>query len=627
MKSIGGKIIVSILIILFLLLVGICYILSYLITYLGSILLLILLLWMIFKSLTKLLVFPGSYKLWLRMIECNFSKELSTQASTKLSHLIIFLQSFKHHQAELPFSESTVRLFPKLITTLINNFVQIELEDTITNDQRLLLRLLQDLRAQLSTIKVKSLDNNFLTIWEVIENPEFDSYIGEGSEIDSCVKSLNDIIRLINDKADRSMLRGGYLLGTENYMRVDLMRRFRCEQFWITGSEGAKIDCLWINGLVSDENSPVIVFCNPNAAYYEFAYFQTDWIELYVGAGVNLVMWNYRGYGRSTGNPDLKSMKIDGELLIEYIRTHKKSKIIGIHGESLGGSIASHLAKVTKIDFLFADRTFASLANAAKFNYGQLAELVFKVVGPKDSNAVKDFIEVECFKIISCDCNDIMINNLGSLKAGVACEYFSQYNIEGYPFNDSQISVITKSICEIQTVGKFKKTPLKEKKKNRKGYLESGNPAMNLVFSFEEIIENIDAGGEKLIDLFINCSEYRVKIWTSVLGIWGSTPSIYSSDHYNNFQSAFDKFEAGIKELNIVINEFQSSSNPEVKNLLYHFEVIREFLLNLKDWVANSNPKENITGKLLPLSCGHSGSFNSLERYLYEQYLQSAGFI
>jgi hypothetical protein len=40
-------------------------------------------------------------------------------------------------------------------------------------------------------------------------------------------------------------------------------------------------------------------------------------------------------------------------------------KYLGVHGESLGGMIAVHLAKAKKVDFLFADRTFSSLSEVA----------------------------------------------------------------------------------------------------------------------------------------------------------------------------------------------------------------------------------------------------------------------
>jgi len=40
-------------------------------------------------------------------------------------------------------------------------------------------------------------------------------------------------------------------------------------------------------------------------------------------------------------------------------------KQLGVHGESLGGMIAVHVAKTKNTDFLLADRTFSSLSEVA----------------------------------------------------------------------------------------------------------------------------------------------------------------------------------------------------------------------------------------------------------------------
>lgn len=628
MKSIAGKVTILILTVIFIILLLISYFLSYLITEIGGVIVLLIMLYTLTSFLTNLLVFPGSYKFWLRMIESNFSRELSAQSIIKLTNLIAYLQCLKDPSYGNSFPETTIRLFQKLITTLINNFSELESQNIITNEQKELLCSLQLLKIKLMCTDVNNYEGVINSVWGLIGDPENENFIGQSDEIDKCILACEDVIRIISQRANRGIIRGGFLLGTDNYMRVDLLRRFKCEQFWVDGADGAKLDCVWISGFGATEISPVIVFCNPNAAYYEFAYFQTDWIELYVSAGVNLVMWNYRGYGRSTGKPNLKLMKSDGENLIDYLRNQKKCKFIGVHGESLGGTIASHLGIASKLDFLFADRTFASLSNTAKYNYGKLAAFIFRIVGPQDSDSVKDFIKVECPKLMSCDCNDIMINNLGSLKAGVASEYYKQLRTDEFVISDNEIINVTKALEKIQQMANYKAYCMKkDRKKVRRGYLECGSIVENFLLNLESIIEKIDAGGEKFVDLFVNPSEYRLTIWLYVLGIWGSTPEIYTSDHNNNFQSAFEKLSRATKDVKKLLDEFNESSNQDVIKCIENVNIIQEFLEKIRDWISLIRPNEGITGKLLPLNCGHNGPFSSLERYLYEQFLQSAGLI
>jgi fermentation-respiration switch protein FrsA (DUF1100 family) len=56
-------------------------------------------------------------------------------------------------------------------------------------------------------------------------------------------------------------------------------------------------------------------------------------------------MWNYRGYYRSTGSPTPDNLKYDGEQVLSYMRNNLNLKgKLGVHGESMGGLIACHLA-------------------------------------------------------------------------------------------------------------------------------------------------------------------------------------------------------------------------------------------------------------------------------------------
>lgn len=60
----------------------------------------------------------------------------------------------------------------------------------------------------------------------------------------------------------------------------------------------------------------------------------------------------------------------DGEKVCQYVRSNLVQEKIGIHGESLGGMVASYIAKKCKVDFVFSDRTFASLADVAYWTFG-----------------------------------------------------------------------------------------------------------------------------------------------------------------------------------------------------------------------------------------------------------------
>jgi hypothetical protein len=127
------------------------------------------------------------------------------------------------------------------------------------------------------------------------------------------------------------------------------------------------------NNQAEDLSSSTMIFCNPNACFYEYLPYQTEWIDYYHDLGVNLVIWNYRCYGRSGGQiiSPINIMK-DGEKVFQYVKSNLANGKIGIHGESLGGSVASYIASKCNVDFVFSDRTFSSLTSVVNWGFGGL---------------------------------------------------------------------------------------------------------------------------------------------------------------------------------------------------------------------------------------------------------------
>jgi len=46
---------------------------------------------------------------------------------------------------------------------------------------------------------------------------------------------------------------------------------------------------------------------------YEALQYDDDWVDFYRNLGINLFVWNYRGYGKSTGSPSTSRMYEDAE--------------------------------------------------------------------------------------------------------------------------------------------------------------------------------------------------------------------------------------------------------------------------------------------------------------------------
>jgi len=80
--------------------------------------------------------------------------------------------------------------------------------------------------------------------------------------------------------------------------------------------------------------------------FYQFMVNQPHayYLRYFLNKNINVMVWNYRGYGLSNGNPDPVNIRKDAETILEYMRNTigVKGKM-GVYGRSLGGVATSHL--------------------------------------------------------------------------------------------------------------------------------------------------------------------------------------------------------------------------------------------------------------------------------------------
>lgn len=96
------------------------------------------------------------------------------------------------------------------------------------------------------------------------------------------------------------------------------------------------------NGNIKERG--VMLICGPNAAPYEIFSYTDKWVDYYLENGINVFLWNYRGYGDSTGSISFANMKCDATTVVHHLKKELKFLNIGVHGLSLGGIPACYLA-------------------------------------------------------------------------------------------------------------------------------------------------------------------------------------------------------------------------------------------------------------------------------------------
>ena len=90
-----------------------------------------------------------------------------------------------------------------------------------------------------------------------------------------------------------------------------------------------------------------------------------------VAMGFSVLLYDYRGYGASTGSPDEEGTYLDAEAAYRWVTTaggFDPSKVVS-YGRSLGGAIALELALRQPVAGLFLESTFTSVPDMAELLY------------------------------------------------------------------------------------------------------------------------------------------------------------------------------------------------------------------------------------------------------------------
>ena len=137
--------------------------------------------------------------------------------------------------------------------------------------------------------------------------------------------------------------------------------RLPFEDVRLTASDGTTISAWWIP---AKNERAVLLFCHGNAGNISH---RLDSIEIFNSLGLSILIFDYRGYGASTGHPSENGTYLDAESAWRYlVDVQKKSpeKII-LFGESLGGAVAAEIASRQTAGGLIIMSGFTSIPELA----------------------------------------------------------------------------------------------------------------------------------------------------------------------------------------------------------------------------------------------------------------------
>lgn len=137
------------------------------------------------------------------------------------------------------------------------------------------------------------------------------------------------------------------------------------ETIEIPAPDGNKL-AAWL--ITATDAHGVILFCHGNGGNISH---RLELARLFQRVGFSTLLFDYRGYGQSTGKPSEQNTYEDAVAAWDFLTIQKKiepAKIV-IWGESLGGGVASWLASSRLAGALVMQSTFTSIADMAQELY------------------------------------------------------------------------------------------------------------------------------------------------------------------------------------------------------------------------------------------------------------------
>ncbi len=134
------------------------------------------------------------------------------------------------------------------------------------------------------------------------------------------------------------------------------------EEVRFPASDGTKLHGWWVP---SRPSRGAIIHCHGNAGNISH---RLRILEIFNSMELDVLLFDYRGYGLSEGSPSEKGTYADAEGAWEYLTKVKgiPAERIIIHGQSLGGAIAAKLASKQRPAMAVVESSFTSTRDLAR---------------------------------------------------------------------------------------------------------------------------------------------------------------------------------------------------------------------------------------------------------------------
>lgn len=154
----------------------------------------------------------------------------------------------------------------------------------------------------------------------------------------------------------------------------------------------------------SRDSRAVLLFCHGNGGNISH---RLEKIMILNRLGLDILIFDYRGYGKSSGRPSENGLYIDAEAVYDYMVNEKNippAKIIG-YGESIGGPVIIDLSLKRDMGGIIIEDAFTSVNDMAKEHFPFIPAFVLK----SRYNSLEKINNVKIPKLIFHSINDEIV--------------------------------------------------------------------------------------------------------------------------------------------------------------------------------------------------------------------------
>jgi pimeloyl-ACP methyl ester carboxylesterase len=172
------------------------------------------------------------------------------------------------------------------------------------------------------------------------------------------------------------------------------------EEYFITTPDSQVINALWFKP--AQPAKGLVIYFHGNADNLQrWGNYAVDMTQL----GYEVLMIDYRGYGKSSGKPNEKDFYDAARLVWNWAKGKTEHQRIILYGRSLGSAIATHLATEVQPDLLILETPFDELKEASALR------LLFSVVPLHAKFPTREYLgKVKGKVVIFHGTNDWVVN-------------------------------------------------------------------------------------------------------------------------------------------------------------------------------------------------------------------------